>query len=653
MSSFVINPNSDTYIFKIRTEDITHAVNIYYDYINDYYEKVDNSEKKCLVYDVNSHKVILVFPLIQPVNMDLFREKVKYIKNFYLLDDDISEEVDLLPTETIPHVPLTDPISEYLSMDTEEDLAIQDVTIGMAMSIRGLSMIKRYGEDRIMREIFDIWDESGVCNNEEHMTRLELGSYLSKMSKEQYDNIKCDKVLKRVEMLYNFEKINQNCENIITDAMYEVLVDNIVYCGGIWWHFQDGFWKEDDGQYVWSIISKYFTRFLESIVSIDRSIISLVIIYMGSFSARHRILKDLSMKLGDYKFSSKLNSKTNLIGMKNGTYVLDENILRESLPSDYLSLSCGINYLTNKKDGDMISLVSILRQIFPKEEVLRFFIRSCSSMLEGYNKYKVFYIWWGSGNNAKTLMQRFVSACLGEYSVSLSTSLITGKRGRSSEATPDIHLAKNKLVVFLQEPNPEEKIQVGRIKEFTGNDKMYVRDLFKSGENADFKAKIVIVANNSLETPGADVAFRRRVVVIPFESTFVDNLKKNRNTYQFKIDEDMETKIFKYKELFLNILLNEYSIFRKRGLEIPEYVRKKTAEYLTLNNYPLKFIREHLYKEAKSDLSSSEIYEYFKTWFKRSYPGRSIDIQSSLLAELNNEDYEIVDNIVKNVTIVE
>ena len=31
------------------------------------------------------------------------------------------------------------------------------------------------------------------------------------------------------------------------------------------------------------------------------------------------------------------------------------------------------------------------------------------------------------------------------------------------EATPDMHLAKSKLVVFLQEPNPEEKIQVGRI----------------------------------------------------------------------------------------------------------------------------------------------------------------------------------------------
>jgi phage/plasmid-associated DNA primase len=271
-------------------------------------------------------------------------------------------------------------------------------------------------------------------------------------------------------------------------------------------------------------------------------------------------------------------------------------------------------------------------------------------MLEGYNKHKVFYCWWGKGNNAKTLMQRFISSIFGDYSVSLSTSLITGKRASSSDATPDIHYAQNRLVVFLQEPNPDEKIQVGRKKELTGNDKIYSRELFRSGETMDFRAKIVIVANNALEVPGMDTAFRRRIVVIPFESTFTNSGEEGE--YIFPEDVEMEEKIFKYKEIFMKVLLEEYQTFIKEGLKIPEYIKEKTSEYITLNNYSLKYIRTKLFHSLGANILLSDIYDDFKEWFCQSCPGKCIPLQVSFLTELKNEGYDDVDGIVKNTSYI-
>ncbi|KAF8574770.1 hypothetical protein K439DRAFT_813563 [Ramaria rubella] len=367
---------------------------------------------------------------------------------------------------------------------------------------------------------------------------------------------------------------------------------------------------------------------------LEEHILASLEMYIGSTAARSRISKDISMKLMDCSFIDKVNSNRNLLGVENGTFVLDECALREPVPSDYISISCGVKYEEVSSMDEEIGLMGILQQIFPKEEVLRFFIRSCASMLEGYNKYKVFYIWWGTGNNAKTLLQRFVSSTLEEYSASLSTSLITGKRSKSSDATPDMYYARNKLVVFLQEPNPDEKIQVGRIKELTGNDKMYVRELFKSGTIMEFKAKIVLVTNNSLDAPGMDVAFRRRIVVIPFETTFSDKDDIVRGKHQLPMDLDMESRIFRYRKAFLRILLKEYQCFMSNGLETPRYIKRKTTEYITMNNRPLKFIQQNLYKEKESTLKLMDIYEKFKEWFWQSYPHRIVPSLEALSTEL-------------------
>ena len=64
------------------------------------------------------------------------------------------------------------------------------------------------------------------------------------------------------------------------------------------------------------------------------------------------------------------------------------------------------------------------------------------------------------------------------------------------------------------------------------------------------KAKIVIVCNNIIEIPGMDAAIRRRIVVLPFTSTFLDpaeyrarsfkgNLEPNSNIIDLSVEKDL------------------------------------------------------------------------------------------------------------------
>jgi P4 family phage/plasmid primase-like protien len=455
-----------------------------------------------------------------------------------------------------------------------------------------------------------------------------------------------EKYLKKLSFV---DRVGAGCDNIFVNIVYEFVVGEVVYSNKEWWVF-DGIWRSDDGEYLWGIITDFLPRWFQDDVDVEGVPITDAIRYLGSVATSTRLMRSLTSKLSDRSFYNRLNSNPGLIGMRNGTYIFDENAVRDGLSTDFLTMSCGVGFVREVCDHDLEGLGCILRQIFPKKEVLNFFIMSCASMLEGCNEDKVFYCWWGKGSNGKTLMQEFISYVFGDYAASLSTSLITGRKASSFEATPDMQYAKDKLVVFLPEPNPDERIQVGRLKELTGDDSVYARDLYKVGGKMKFRAKIVIVANNALEAPRMDVAFRERMLVIPFESVFTNSEDSNR--YTFPRDKRMKKKMFKYGDVFMNVILNEHSKNGDKELVVPQYILDKTSEYVTINNHPLKFIRTKLSRCLGCIISLEEIYDDFKSWYCQGYPGRKIPPRDVFSTELSNEGYEEVGGDVVNVAYV-
>lgn len=465
-------------------------------------------------------------------------------------------------------------------------------------------------------------------------TRLELESQIQKINQEIFSNIKSLSIWYRLQTV--FEKATytkNNLDNCITGLISELLFNNIAFTDSksdTMWIFTEDSWNiQESGWYLWNFIStqlpKYICLQIKSGSWSDEQVKTLEHIsrILESVPLRKRLFYDTRMKLFDGSLIAKLNHRIDIIGMANGTYELNLGKIRKPIPDDYISMKTSVELPIVAPLTQIQILMNILKQIFPREDLLKFFIRSCASMLEGYNSHKVYYIWWGTGNNAKTVTQTLISKTLGDYSVSLPTSLITGKRASSTSATPDMCHIEGKLVLFLQEPNPEEKIKGGIVKELTGNDRIYVRDLFKSPRSIQVKGKIVLVCNNIISIPDMDSALRRRTVVIPFISTFVrDEVCLENNTYM--MNSGIETILEQSREAFLYILTQEYKIFKKLGLDIPEFINNTTQDYLDAYDYPLTFKKKYITSSEGSMYDIHEAYEMFKDWFTTNNPRRKI-----------------------------
>jgi phage/plasmid-associated DNA primase len=306
-------------------------------------------------------------------------------------------------------------------------------------------------------------------------------------------------------------------------------------------------------------------------------------------------------------------------------------------------------------------LLKLLRKVFPDPDLLKFFIRSCSTFLEGKNSKKVFYVWWGSGNNCKTGMATLVQSSLGEYCATVPVSLITGKRSSSSDATPELCHIEGKLAVFLQEPNPKEKIKTGRIKELTGNDKIFVRNLYQTGREIDIKCKIIHVCNFPTASPDTDVAFKRRMKVIKFPSTFLEPQEYNRQKLKgilspntFRTQDNIENVFKALGGAFLHLMVMEYKVFLERGLETPKIVDKHTEEFLVHGNLVLKFIRKQLKHEKNGGKSTIDtLYRLFKEWIKIFYPTSFTPNSEMFIKELHDEGFQDKngDGIIENIII--
>jgi P4 family phage/plasmid primase-like protien len=526
-------------------------------------------------------------------------------------------------------------------------------TVGEKKCKRVMSMINHYYRHKISRVEPLPYPNAKTTVS----TRLELESEMRRVSSEMHQIFVAELSTSKMRWLVKNHLPTQRSfsEANVTALMYENYVGKYVCVNdgrsNSVWMFDETRWVEISSAEIWQEMSTSFIDFLREFgLSGDdewKSVGGDVVRYMSSVSSRERIQRDLIYRLTNNAFQSKLNSKVHLIGMENGVYDLKKGKLRTPLPMDYVSMSTGINYLEEDDEILRDELDEILCTIFPNKKVRRFFIQSCASLLEGRNKEKYVYVWWGRGNNAKSMMESLLATVLGDYSTVAATSLVTGKRGNADNASPQLSALEGKLAVFLQEPNPNETIKIGMIKELSGNDAITTRALFKANRTFIPKFKLIIVCNTAIEIPNIDVAFTNRLIVIPFESTFRTKedyrRRKKKGTltkYDHLMDSTVARKVGKYAQVFFRMLVEEFEEMGDEPLYVPKRVRKATDEYIQANNFSLRFVRECCIDED-GEINVKSLHSELKRWMNEHHGGKKVPNIDIFREEVANLGYDI------------
>ena len=353
---------------------------------------------------------------------------------------------------------------------------------------------------------------------------------------------------------------------------------------------------------------------------------------LKDISFKDKIMKECEVLFFDPEFENKLDENYDLIGYSNGVYDLANEEFRDGKPDDYIFKCTNVDYYQfNMKNPFSSKMLKFFEEILPNEDVRKYLLLSLSTCVSGYNKEEKLIIASGSGSNGKSLLFSLVQLALGDYYISCPITIITRKRNSSNQASPELLRIKGARCGCFQETDNNDELNVGIMKEITGNDSFMVRGLYSEPVEVKPQIKFFLACNETPQIKKIDGGTLRRLVNILFGSKFVDSPKKSN---EFLIDNMLKQKIQEWGSIFSSYLIYLYVTEYKKlsTLKVPEDVKMSTNMYIMENDHFTEFFINKLeFTENKKDtISIKTMYEEFKLWFKDYHEGANLPKQSEL-----------------------
>jgi P4 family phage/plasmid primase-like protien len=303
-------------------------------------------------------------------------------------------------------------------------------------------------------------------------------------------------------------------------------------------------------------------------------------LYNANF--KDSVVKEAVQLFYDRDFYKKTNQNAYLLGCANGILNLRESVFDEAgnpiryrpalhpgTAEDCVTLKVGvtpdgkeaIDYVPyDPNDPKQTEIMDFFKKLFPADDLREYVLTLTAGCLEGTNKEQCFYIMTGSGGNGKSKFVDLVNGVLGQYGGSLSSTALTRKRPESGAANPDIMSIKGCRFVEIKEPDDGEPINSARMKQFSGEDLVEARGLYKDQEKFKITGKIFLACNRMPPIHSMDGGTWRRIRVIPFDSRFVPvgdpMIDVNRHIYPR--DDMMDEKIKSWRVPFFSLLVHYY-----------------------------------------------------------------------------------------------
>lgn len=338
-------------------------------------------------------------------------------------------------------------------------------------------------------------------------------------------------------------------------------------------------------------------------------------------SFKDNIMRELRCLFMDEKFEELLDSRTHLIGFANGVYDLKMHLFRDGMPDDYIYHSTKINYMVYNSDiPELAEITEFFNKIFTIEAVRNYVLDLLACTIDGSIAQERFYIFTGQGSNGKSRLLDLVQQAVGDYYCIMPIALLTQKRAASNQAQSELERTKGRRFAVMQEPSDQDKINIGFMKELSGNDRILTRGLYK--EPFEFKPqfKMILTCNELPEVPSDDGGTWRRIRVIEFTSKFCDNPTKPN---EFAMDMELSDKFERWAEPFMSMLIERHKTLNPNTIHEPMEVRIATQSYKNNNDVIGQFINERIIidKEAQSErINITNIFNEFRVWSAENLP---------------------------------
>ena len=310
-----------------------------------------------------------------------------------------------------------------------------------------------------------------------------------------------------------------------------------------------------------------------------------------------------------------------MIGFENGVFDLNTQTFRPGNPEDYVTYSTGYNFsYCDKQSTNYIDMMNCICQILPNRAVRDYVLKFLASCLRGEIRDHIVPIWIGKGSNGKSVLITLMEKCLGDYAGTLPTSLITQSRAKSNQASPELSDHVYKRLCIFSEPDTNDKLNSGLLKQLSGGDKIAVRGLFQDQKEVNPHFHLAIITNVIPSMPSNDGGLYRRIRIIDFPSRFVDKPDPTKpNEYQ--LDCRVQQKVSDWSNEFMNLLLEHYVEYRQAGvLNAPDEVLEATKQRQEANDTIGEFIKDRIVECPGAYVKIQRLYSVYREWSKEQAP---------------------------------
>lgn len=266
-------------------------------------------------------------------------------------------------------------------------------------------------------------------------------------------------------------------------------------------------------------------------------------------------------------------------------------------------LSCGIDL-----DTEPAKWLKFLDDIFESDQEMINYVRKVLSYsMSGSTREQQMWIFYGDGNNGKSLMLEILNELMGSYSITSRPELLVDTKS-ANVSSEEIARLKGKRVTILEEIKDGDRMNESLVKQLTsGLGKMTGRFLYGNTFEFTLIAKILQASNYKPKVKGIDKGIWRRINLVPLYRDFTNVLNK-----------DLRDELMEELPQIAGWLCKGFKIYLEEGLDKkPQKILKETKEYKEESDIVQTWINENCEIEKGAWTRATDLFEDFVLWCKK------------------------------------
>jgi len=346
-------------------------------------------------------------------------------------------------------------------------------------------------------------------------------------------------------------------------------------------------------------------------------------------TSKRNIMSQCKELFFDKDYFEQVDKNMDLLCCANGVINLATKEFRRGYPEDYITKCTDIDYLlpVNREKNLEKEVHDYWNIMFPDTSVGKYVWEVFSSALSGINVNQQFYIFLGAGSNGKSALMQLMRQVFNDkkrrgYYAQTPIQYLTQERVKAGAASSELADLIGARLTSIDEPQKNEKLNVGIMKQLTGGDPLTARALFKDHITFIPQFTFVALTNNLFEIAATDKGTWRRISVPPFKSTFTHSpyndpeFPKKDFPIQFKKDPELlEVKFPLWKETVLSMLVE--TIFKTKGfVERSTVVDEEVRKYKSREDHIQQFIDSKIHVSDGNILKQRDLGVEFKEWYQ-------------------------------------